>query len=127
MAQEVGIRLRLAMSSTLLTLWACGWIFDWPVVGTYNILFLAAIALQWPDRQYRRSSRAVSIVSWTISALVVIVFVLAAFALKTEEMGASLHSPFFVLPVWAAAFISIVLNSNGSAEAAADCARNAAR
>jgi len=114
MRHEFAIRLRLATSATLLSLWGCAWLFDWPVVGNYNVLFLAALAIQWPDYQFRRYSRTFTLLYYTILILVAGAIVLAAFTQDDAEYRAVMHSPFFVVPARAIGFLSIVLSGTPS-------------
>lgn len=111
MTHELSVRLRLAISATLLSIWACSWLFEWPLIGNYNILFLAALALQWPDFQFRRQSKIFTVVYSIILILAVGAMALVGYALGDSELRAVLHGPYFVLPAWALGFLSIVVNA----------------
>ena len=111
MTHELAVRLRLAISATLLSLWACAWMFNWPLIGNYNLLFLAALALQWPDYQFRRYSKTFTFVYWIILILAVVAIAFVGYALGDSELRAVLHSPYFVLPAWAFGFLSVVINA----------------
>ncbi len=126
MAHDLAARLRLATSATLLTFWVCGSLLEWPFVGQTNVLLVIPLLLLMPDRQDREHSRLVRILGWTLSGIFAAGIGAAIYFLDGKTVHAFMHSAYFVIPMWALAFSSIVFSGSRQSSAGEQSVRSAA-